>query len=108
MRRAFLAVLLAGAAAAPAAAQQRQPFPPRPVPAAALEAAPLSFTLSQSLEASTNYELVDDPSGNTYYGETRAAVDWLRDTETSRFGLGLDTGLRGVDHPDDDFEWVAA
>jgi hypothetical protein len=108
MRRAFLAVLLAGAAAAPAAAQQRQPFPPRPLPAAALEAAPLSFTLSQSLEASTNYDLVDDPAGNTYYGETRFAVDWLRDTETSRFALGLDTGLRGVDHPDDDFEWIAA
>jgi hypothetical protein len=108
MRRVSLAALLAGAAAASAAAQQRQPFPPRPLPAAALEAAPLSFTLSQSLEAATNYELVDDPAGNTYYGETRFAVDWLRDTETSRFALGLDTGLRGVDHPDDDFEWVAA
>jgi hypothetical protein len=108
VRRVSLAALLAGAAAASAAAQQRQPFPPRPLPAAAVEAAPLSFTLSQSLEAATNYELVDDPAGNTYYGETRAAVDWLRDTETSRFALGLDTGLRGVDHPDDDFEWVAA
>jgi hypothetical protein len=108
MRRVSLAALLAGAAAASAAAQQRQPFPPRPLPAAALEAAPLSFTLSQSLEAATNYELVDDPAGNTYYGETRFAVDWLRDTETSWFALGLDTGLRGVDHPDDDFEWVAA
>ena len=110
MRPASLAALtLAGVAvAAAAAAQQRRPFPPLPVPAAALEAAPLSFTLSQSLEADTNYDLVNDPAGTTYYGETRFALDYLRAAETSLLSLGLDTGLRGVEHPDDDFEWVAA
>ena len=84
MRRASLAALtLAGARrAAAAAAQQRRPFPPLPVPAAALEAAPLSFTLSQSLEADTNYDLVNDPAGTTYYGETRFALDYLRDAAT--------------------------
>ncbi len=110
MRRASLAVLtLAGVAvAAAAAAQQRRPFPPLPVPAATLEAAPLSFTLSQSLEANTNYDLVNDPAGTTYYGETRFALDYLRAADTSLLSLGIDTGLRGVEHPDDDFEWVAA
>ena len=112
VRRASLTALLVGAAAVPAvvpaAAQQRQPFPPLPVPPAAVDAAPLSFTLSQSIEADTNYDLENDPAGTTYFGETRFAVDYLRDTETSQFALGLDTGLRGVEHPDDDFEWVAA
>ena len=110
MRPASLAALtLAGVAvAAAAAAQQRRPFPPLPVPAATLERAPLTFTLSQSLEANTNYDLVNDPGGTTYYGETRFALDYLRAAETSLLSLGLDSGLRGVDHPDDDFEWVAA
>ncbi|HVL19610.1 MAG TPA: hypothetical protein VM422_01275, partial [Amaricoccus sp.] len=110
MRPASLAALtLAGVAvAAAAAAQQRRPFPPLPVPAATLERAPLTFTLSQSLEANTNYDLVNDPGGTTYYGETRFALDYLRTADTSLLSLGLDTGLRGVDHPDDDFEWVAA
>ena len=110
MRPASLAALtLAGVSVAAAAtAQQRRPFPPPPVSAAALERAPLSFTLSQSLEANTNYDLVSDPAGTTYYGETRFALDYLRAADTSLLSFGLDSGLRGVDHPDDDFEWVAA
>jgi hypothetical protein len=110
MRRASLAALtLAGVAAASAAgAQTRRPFPPPPLAPLALEQPTLSFTLSQSLEADTNYDLVEDPGGTTYYGETRFAVDYLRDTETSRLGFGIDTGLRGVDEPDEDFDWIAA
>ena len=114
MRRASLAALtLAGAAAASgtgsgAAAQQRVAFPPLPLPAIAAEQPTLSFGLSQSLEADSNYNLVEDSPGTTYYGETRFGVDYLRDTEGRRLGLGLDTGLRGVDEPDQPFDWVAA
>ena len=32
----------------------------------------------------------------------------LRDTDASVLGLGLDTGLRGVDQPDESFDWIAA
>ena len=104
-----LAVLtLAGAAAASAAgAQQRVTFPPLPLPVTA-EAPTLSFTVSQSLEADSNFDLVNDPGGTTYLGETRVAADYLRAFETRRFGLGIDTGLRGLQRPDEDFEWVTA
>ena len=107
-RRATLAVLtLAGAAAASAVlAQQRVTFPPLPLPVT--EAPTLSFTVSQSLEADSNFDLVNDPGGTTYLGETRFAADYLRDVETSRFGLGIDTGLRALQRPDEDFEWVTA
>jgi hypothetical protein len=109
MRRASLAALMLAGAAAPAAvAQQRVPFPSQPLPTLAIEQPTLSFTLSQSLEADTNYDLIEDPGGTTYYGETRFAVDYLRDTETRRLGLGLDTGLRALDQPDEDFEWITA
>ena len=103
------ALTLAGAAlASAAAAQQRVPFPPVPLPVAATTEPALTFSLSQSLEADTNYDLIDDPSGTTYYGETRFGFDFLRDTENRRLGLGIDTGLRGVDQPDESFDWVAA
>ena len=114
MRRPPLAALtLAGAAAASvvvqgAIAQQRVSFPPPPRLVAAEPPPALSFSLSQSLEADTNYNLVDDPDGTTYYGETRFGADYLRDTATSTFGLGIDTGLRGVNEPNVDFDWVAA
>ena len=109
MRRASLAALMLAGAAAPAAvAQPRVPFPSQPLPTLAIEQPTLSFTLSQSLEADTNYDLIEDPGGTTYYGETRFAVDYLRDTETRRLGLGLDTGLRALDQPDEDFEWITA
>jgi hypothetical protein len=110
VRRASLALLtLAGVAvAAAAAAQQRRPFPPRPLGPAALEQPTLSFSVSQSLEADTNYDLVNDPGGTTYYGETRFTADYLRDTGTQRLGFGIDTGLRGIDQPEEDFEWIAA
>jgi hypothetical protein len=110
VRRASLAALtLAGVAvAAAAAAQQRRPFPPRPLSVTALEQPTLSFTVSQSLEADTNYDLVDDPGGTTTYGETRFTADYLRDTGTQRLGFGIDTGLRGIDQPREDFEWIAA
>ena len=113
MRRASLAALtLAGAAAAVplggAVAQQRMPFPPLPLPVEAEVQPVLSFSLSQSLEADSNYDLDEDPAGTTYYGETRFAVDYLRDIDTRRLGVGLDTGLRGVDQPEQDFDWIAA
>lgn len=109
------ALMLAGAAATAltaltaggAAAQSRVAFPPTP-PIPAPDTPPLTFTLSQSLEADSNYDLVNDPPGTTYYGETRFAVDYLRDTDASVLGLGLDTGLRGVDQPDESFDWIAA
>jgi len=110
MRRASLAALtLLGAAAASAAgAQQRVTFPPAPLPVSDELQPTLSFGLSQSLEADTNYDMINDPDGTTYYGETRFGADYLRDTGASQFALGIDTGVRGVNQPNVDFDWIAA
>lgn len=102
------AALLAGLAAGNAQAQQRQAFPPLPLTPAAQEAAPLTFTLSQSLVADTNYNLDVDSPGITYYGETRLGFDYVGGTDNQRIGFGLDTGVRGIDQPGEGFDWVAA
>ena len=115
MRRTPLAArTLAGAALTATAltptgagAQQRVAFPPAPLPVLAEQPA-LSFSVSQSLEADTNYDLVNDPPGTTYYGETRFSADYLRGIGTNQIGFGIDTGLRGVDEPDTEFDWIAA
>jgi hypothetical protein len=97
MRRASLATLtLAGAAGIHAATAQE------------LVDSTLTATISQSLEADSNFDLDDPSPGTSYFGDTRIGLAYLHATPTQVFELGLDTGLRGLSQPDEDFEWTFA
>jgi hypothetical protein len=98
MQRAAIAALTLAAAAGipPATAQDQQ------------ETATLTATISQSAVADTNYNLDDPSPGTSYYGDTRLTLDFLRETRTQSFGLGLDTGLRSLWEAEEPFEFVLA
>ena len=79
------------------------------LPAKAQEAGGvLTTTLSQSLVADSNYNLDDPSPGTSYYGDTRAALDYLNVTPTQSLALGLDTGLRALDEAGQSFDFVVA
>jgi hypothetical protein len=94
MRRATLAALTLAATAGipPADAQEEDPGPP----------ATLTATISQSAVLDTNYDLDDPSPGNSYYGDTRVGLGYLRQTPTQNFALGLDTGLRSLSQAEED------
>lgn len=99
MRRALLAALpLAAAAGIPAAAQDDSGSP----------TSTLTTTISQSAVMDTNYRLEDPSPGDTYYGDTRLGLDYLRDTPDQTFALGINTGLRALWEADEDFDAVIA
>ena len=101
MQRALAALTLAAAAGIPhLALAQAEPE--------AATGGVLTTTLSQSLVADSNYDLDDPSPGTSYYGDTRIALDYLRQTPTQSFALGLDTGLRSLAEADEDFEFVVA
>jgi hypothetical protein len=103
MRRLSLVALALAGGAIPAAS-------PRAVAqeAAVVQESTLTTTISQSIEADTNYNLDADPPGTTYYGDTRLGIDLLRGTETQNLRFELDTGLRALQEPEQDFEWTLA
>lgn len=68
----------------------------------------LIATVSQSLEANTNYRLDQDSPGTSYYGDTRLALDLLKRTDTQTFGAGIDTGFRPLWEAGESFDVVAA
>ena len=68
----------------------------------------VSATISQRIEADTNYDLDDPSPGTSYFGDTRLAVGVLSDTETSSFALDFDTGLRALWEADEPFEFTVA
>lgn len=68
----------------------------------------LTTTLSQSLVADSNYNLDDPSPGTSYYGDSRAALAYLKQTPTQSLALGLDTGLRALDEAGQSFEFVLA
>ena len=104
MRRAFLAALtLAGGAALPRDAAA-QPVGAEPV----LAESTLTATISQSLAADTNYDLVPDPPGTSFYGDTRFGLGLLRASETRSLRFLLDTGVRILDQPDESVEFTIA
>jgi hypothetical protein len=104
MRRATLAALTLAATAGipPAEAQEEEPGPP----------STLTATISQSAVLDTNYDLDDPSPGNSYYGDTRVGLGYLRQTATQSFALGLDTGLRALwqaqEDEDEQFEFRLA
>jgi hypothetical protein len=103
MRRlSLVALALAGGAipaASPRAVAQETPV---------VQESTLTATISQSIEADTNYNLDEDPPGTTYFGDTRLGIDLIRGTETQNLRFELDTGLRALQQPEQDFEWVIA
>lgn len=68
----------------------------------------LTATISQSFAADTNYNLDEDSPGTTYYGDTRIGLDFIQTTDTQNLNFTLNTGLRALDQPDEDFEWILA
>jgi len=71
-------------------------------------ASTLVATVSQSIEANTNYRLDQDSPGTSYYGDTRLALDLLKETDTQTFATGIDTGFRPLWEAGEDFDIVAA
>jgi hypothetical protein len=68
----------------------------------------LRATISQRVEANTNYRLDPDSAGTSYFGDTRLGFDLLRETSTQAFRLGFDTGLRALWEAGEDFEFTFA
>lgn len=111
---ATLAVMAAAVSLAPATAHAQGtglgnvgPDLPDPEPPEGT-ASVLTVTVSQSVEASTNYRLDQDSEGTSYFGDTRLALDYLKQTETQTFGTGIDTGFRPLWEAGEDFDLVAA
>lgn len=116
MRRAALAALTLAASAGipPVSAQDAQGPQAQAVERAQDELVPqderptLAVTLSQSAVADTNYNLENDSPGTSFYGDSRVSLDFLQQTRSQVFGLGLDTGLRSLWEAEEDFEFVLA
>lgn len=105
MRRAVLAALtLAGGAALPGGAAAQPAGAAEPV----IAESTLTATISQSLAADTNYDLVPDPAGTTYYGDTRFGLGLLRASETRTLRFLFNSGLRTLDQPDESVEFTVA
>lgn len=97
MRRVSLVALtLAGGAAIHGASAQ------------GLSESTLTATISQSVEADTNYNLDADSPGTSYFGDTRIGLGLVQQSDTQRLRFGLNTGLRALDEAGGDFEVIAA
>lgn len=96
MRRASLAVLLLVGAGAPAAIAQQAVGPA------------LTTTVTQRLEADTNYGLDDDSPGTSYFADSRLRLDYQDGSPVRDFSLNFDTGLRALWQADEDFEFAVA
>jgi hypothetical protein len=68
----------------------------------------LTATISQSIEADSNYNLDPDSPGTTYLGDTRVGLGLVQASETQNLAFTLDTGLRALQEPEEDFEFVLA
>ena len=108
MRAALAALTLAGAAGAAAAQTVAPPIEVAPAETVEEQGATLTTTISQSVELDTNYGLDDPSPGTSYYGDSRVALDYLNQTATQTFNLGLDTGIRPLWEAEESFEVVAA
>ena len=73
-----------------------------------LEESVLSATISQSLEANTNYDLDPESPGTSYFADTGLALDLVRESPTQSLSFGLNTGLRALWRADEDFEFTVA
>lgn len=84
MKRASLATLLLAGTAGGAAFGQ------------SLEGSTLSATISEHIEANSNYGLDDPSPGTSYFADTRLQLGFLNETQTQTFELGLNTAARAL------------
>ncbi len=70
--------------------------------------ATLTATISQRLEADTNYQLDVDSPGTSYFADTRITLGYLTETSTRSFNLGVNTGLRALWEAGQPFDWTFA
>lgn len=96
------------AAALPLLAPLLTPLLTGPALAQGIGEASLRATISQSIEADTNYRLDPESAGTSYFGDTRLGLDLLKENSTQSFRLGLDTGLRPLWEAGQDFEFTVA
>ena len=68
----------------------------------------ISATISERLEANSNYGLDDPSPGTSYFADTRLSLGYLNETPTQTFGLGLSTGARALWEAEQDFELTLA
>jgi opacity protein-like surface antigen len=94
-RGSLAALLLAGVAFAPVASAQEG-------------GTLLSATISERLEANSNYGLDDPSPGTSYFADTRLSLGYLNETPTQSFGLGFSTGARALWEAEEDFDLTLA
>lgn len=66
----------------------------------------LSVTVSQSIEADSNYDLDEDSPGTTYLGDTGLDLILEQNTQSHNLLLGFNTALRALDQAGEDFEFT--
>jgi hypothetical protein len=98
MRLGSLAALLLAGTAGAAFAQEEE----------TATGALLSATISERLEANSNYGLDDPSPGTSYFADTRLSLGYLNETPTQTFGLGFSTGARALWEAEEDFEFTLA
>lgn len=79
-----------------------------PALAQSLAGSALTATLSQRVEADSNYSLDDPSPGTSTFTDSRLSLGLLRETPTQALGLGFDTGVRAFWEADEDFELTVA
>lgn len=68
----------------------------------------LSATLTQRVEADSNFSLDDPSPGASYFGDTRLGLGLVAQMRTGALALGFDTGVRAFFPPDEDFDLAVA
>jgi hypothetical protein len=68
----------------------------------------ISATISERLEANSNYSLDDPSPGTSYFADTRLSLGYLNETATQTLGFGLSTGARALWEAEQDFEFTLA
>ena len=100
------ALLLSGACAATVLGLGLGPA--GPAPAQSLGNSLVSTTISQRLEADTNYDLDDPSPGTSYFTDTTLGLSLLNETPIQSITLGFETGVRAFWEADEDFDLTFA
>ena len=66
----------------------------------------ITATISERLEADSNYRLDDPSPGTSYFADTRLSFGYLNETPTQTFGLGLSTAARALWEAEEDFDFT--
>lgn len=96
----FAAMGTLAAAAGGAAAQE--------MPAGSPGSPLFTAGISQGFTVDSNFRLQDRDPGTTSFADTRVELGVISETRLQTLSLGLDTGLRALWQPDQDFEFTFA